>query len=118
MPLQRKSLRLLLLCFLCFSGLLLGHVVFKPAPDPDFGGEPLPDLATARQTYAYALGFDYGQRFRSVNNLHQLPLKAFIEGLQQAASDGPSAVDPKALEMARLVLQNEPHTPHASHTHP
>jgi hypothetical protein len=87
---------------------LKGHVVKERDPQWDaLANEELPDLATARQQVAFAMGYDYGQRFRTQNNAAKLPLEAFIKGLRSAANNEHSTVDEQSLRKALYALEQE-----------
>lgn len=96
---------------------LTAHVI--QAPDPELEAldkAALPDLQTARDQVAYAMGYEYGQRFRSENNVSQLPLEAFIRGLKQATTDQVAQIDQTTLKKAVYVLQqSHPENHNAPH---
>jgi hypothetical protein len=96
---------------------LTAHVI--QAPDPELkklAQADLPDLQTARDQVAYAMGYEYGQRFRAENNVSQLPLEAFIRGLKQATTNEAALFDQSTLKKALYVLQqSHPDTHSAPH---
>lgn len=101
----------------CAALALTAHVI--QAPDSELetlGKADLPDLQTARDQVAYAMGYEYGQRFRTVNNVQQLPLDAFIRGLKQATTNQAALIDQTTLKKAVYVLQQSyPDTHSAPH---
>jgi hypothetical protein len=122
---QNLSKLLMLLILSLGSSWLIGHVIMPKSPlENQVPVDSLPDPVKARQQYAFALGYDYGQRFRTQNNHANLPVEAFIEGLRTAANGHASSVDPNDLRLALLAIQTDlqstqPADPHPeSHLHP
>lgn len=101
----------------CAALALTAHVIQAPDPELEaFSKADLPDLQTARDQVAYAMGYEYGQRFRTEYNLQQLPLDAFIRGLKQATTNEAAHIDQSTLKKAVYVLQqslpDHRNTPH------
>lgn len=103
---KRLSKLLFATLITCAAVALTAHVI--QAPDPELetlNKADLPDLQSARDQVAYAMGYEYGQRFRTENNIQQLPLEAFIRGLKQATTDQAAHIDQATLKKAVYVLQ-------------